>query len=244
MDVITFISRQFWISREMNKWGVQRLFDATQMVPSTRTTLQVTSTLLGMFWEKIWLGQEISKNVAKTAKLKVILHAFSFFRGPSYKHHGMPLMDTGGHGKEVMWLGTNIWMSLRSLRGNLGFLDKWTDGVFTGFSRQHKWYQPPTQCHRSRRLSYGCFGRKYDQAGRSQKLIVPKAANTLSGFPGSRASNTTGRLLWPWGGHWKGVMWLGTNMWMPLLSFRDSFRFHEKWTNGVFRGFSRQHKWF
>ena len=30
------------------------------------------------------------------------------------------------------------------------------------------------------------------------------------------------------GGHWKGVMWLGTNMWMPLYSFRGNFWFHAK----------------
>ena len=53
VDAFTFISRQFWISREMNKWSVQRLFQATQMVPSARATLQVMSAFLGTFREKI-----------------------------------------------------------------------------------------------------------------------------------------------------------------------------------------------
>ena len=39
------------------------------------------------------------------------------------------------------------------------------------------------------------------------------------------------------GGHWKGVIWLGTNMWMPLRLFQGNFAFHDKWTNEVFRGF-------
>ena len=34
MDAFTFISRQFWVSREMNKWIVQRLFKIMQMVSS------------------------------------------------------------------------------------------------------------------------------------------------------------------------------------------------------------------
>ena len=42
------------------------------------------------------------------------------------------------------------------------------------------------------------------------------------------------------GGPWKGLMWLGTSMWMPLYSLRDNFGFHEKWTNGVFRNFLRE----
>ena len=44
------------------------------------------------------------------------------------------------------------------------------------------------------------------------------------------------------GGHWKAVTCLGSNMWMHLRSLRGSFRFHEKWTNEVFRGLSSQCK--
>ena len=47
VDAFMFISRQFLISREMNKWCVQKLFEAKQMVPSTRAKLQVTSAFLG-----------------------------------------------------------------------------------------------------------------------------------------------------------------------------------------------------
>ena len=44
---------KFWISREMNKWGVQSLFRGNTNVPSTRAMLQVTSAFLGIFREKI-----------------------------------------------------------------------------------------------------------------------------------------------------------------------------------------------
>ena len=60
VDAFIFISRQFWVSREMNKWGVQRLFEATQIVSITGTTLQVMSALLGMFQNKLWGEFQIS----------------------------------------------------------------------------------------------------------------------------------------------------------------------------------------
>ena len=53
VDAFMFFSRQFWVSRDMNKWGVKSLFEAIQMVPSTHATLQVTSAILGMFRKKI-----------------------------------------------------------------------------------------------------------------------------------------------------------------------------------------------
>ena len=52
VDAFRFFSRQFLVSRNMNKWGVQGLFEAIQMVPSTRATLQVTSALQEIFREK------------------------------------------------------------------------------------------------------------------------------------------------------------------------------------------------
>ena len=48
-----FISRQFCVSREMNDWGVQRLFEAIQMVSSTCANFQVTSAFLRTFLDKI-----------------------------------------------------------------------------------------------------------------------------------------------------------------------------------------------
>ena len=59
-----------FVSREMNKWCVQRLIESIQMVPSTRASLQVKSALLGIFREKILPGPEKSKNVTKTAKIE------------------------------------------------------------------------------------------------------------------------------------------------------------------------------
>ena len=61
----------------------------------------------------------------------------------------------------------------------------------------------------------------------------------LSGGPSSERHGMPPRDI---GGHWKAVTWLGMNMWMPLHSFLDNFWFHEKWTNGVLRGFSKQCK--
>ena len=66
----------------MNKWGVQRLFEAIQMVPSTRTTLQVTSAFLGIFREKIRSGPEKSKNVPKRVKIEGYNTRFRTFPGP------------------------------------------------------------------------------------------------------------------------------------------------------------------
>ena len=49
------------------------------------------------------------------------------------ERHGMPPRDMGGHLKGVMWLGTNIWMPLHSLRGNFGFHEKWTNKCSKAF---------------------------------------------------------------------------------------------------------------
>ena len=57
-------------------------------------------------------------------KLKVIIHAFGLSRGSSSECHGMPPRDMGGNWKGVMWLGTNIWMLLRTFRENFGFHEK------------------------------------------------------------------------------------------------------------------------
>ena len=144
-DAFTFISRQIWVSREINKWGVQRFFEAMQMVPSTHATLQVTSALLRKFEEKIWSGPEKSNNVAKTTKIEGYDTGFRLSPDPSYGCHGMPPRDMGGYWKGVMWLGTNMWMPLRSFWGKFGFHEEWINWVFRGFSRTCKWCQLPTQ---------------------------------------------------------------------------------------------------
>ena len=43
--------------------------------------------------------------------------------------------------------------------------------------------------------------------------------------------------------HWKGVMWIGTNICMPLRSLWGNFEFQEKGTNGCSKVFSRQHEY-
>ena len=124
MDAFTFISRQFLVSREMNKCGFYKLFEAMQIVPSTRATLQVTSASLETFREKILPGPENSKNVAKIAKIKGYNTRFRTFQGPSSECHGMPPRDMGGHWKSVMWLRTYIWMHLSLFRDNFRFHEK------------------------------------------------------------------------------------------------------------------------
>nr|ACY01935.1 hypothetical protein [Beta vulgaris] len=57
----------------------------------------------------------------KQRKWKVMIHAFGLFRGPSFGCHWMPPRDVGGHWKGVMWLGTNMWMPLRSFRDKFGW---------------------------------------------------------------------------------------------------------------------------
>ena len=181
----------------MNKWGVYRLFEATQMVPSTHATQHITSAFLGMLQEKIWPGPEKSKNILKTTKIEGYNTRFGIFPRSSSEHQGMPPRGMGGHWNVVMWLGTNIWMHFRSFWHNFRFHEKWTNEVFRGFSRQQKWCQAPVQRNMSRRLSYK-----------------------------------------PWD-----FKWLETNICMSLRSFWGNFGFHEKWTNVVFRDFSRQRKW-
>ena len=78
------------------------------MVSSTRATLQVMSTFIGTFREKIRPGPEKYKNVPKQPNLKVIIHAFGLPLGPSSERHDMPPRVMVGHRKGVIWLETNI----------------------------------------------------------------------------------------------------------------------------------------
>ena len=78
----------------------------------------------------------------------------------------------------------------------------------------------------------GMFGEKNDKtrkgpnmSKKQPKLKVIIHALGLSRVPISERHGMPPRDM---EGHWKVVMWLETNMWMPFRSFRDSFRFHEK----------------
>ena len=145
------------------------------MVPSTRATLEVTSALLVMFRKKIWAGPEKSKNVAKTAKIEG--YNTRFWTSPRFELR-TPRDASEGHGvhwKWVMWLGTNIWMPLCSFRGNFRFHVKWTNGVFRGFSRQHKWCQETEQRYKSRSAILGTFQEKI-WPGPEMSKNVPKTA--------------------------------------------------------------------
>ena len=84
MDAFTFILRQYWVSLEMKKCGVQRLFEPMQMVRNTRATLQVTSPFLGTFQENMTISWE-SKNVLKIDNIEGYNTRFSIFSGPELR---------------------------------------------------------------------------------------------------------------------------------------------------------------
>ena len=145
-----------------------------------------------------------------------------------------------------MWLGTNMWMPLRSFQGNFGFHEKWTNG---GVQRLFMEMQIAPTTRLTLQVTSALLWKFREEIwpGLQKSKNVPKTAKikgyntrfrTFLGLS-SKRHGTHRRGM---GGLWKGVMWLGTNIWMPLCSFQCNFRFHEKWTNGVFRCFSRQCK--
>ena len=223
------------------------LFEAMQIAPTTRLTLQVTSALLWKFREEIWSGLQKSKNVPKTAKIEGYNTRFRTFLGLSSKLHGTPRRGMGGLWKGVMWLGTNMWMPLCSFQCNFWFHEKWTNGVFRGFSRQCKFRQPPVERYKITSAFERTFREKIWPGPAEVKKMSqkqPKLKIIIHAFGFSRGPSSEHHRMPPRGmrGHCKGVMWLGTNMWRSLRSFQCNFGFHEKWTNGVFRCFSRQCK--
>ena len=149
----------------------------------------------------------------KHPKLKVIIHAFRLSWGSSSERHRMRPRDMGGHCKGVMGLGTNLCVPLCSFHDNLGFHEKWTYEVFGGFFRQHKWCQALGQHYKSRQP---VKVQKCDQARKSPKMSQkqPKLKVIIHLFWLSRGPSYGCQGMSPsnMGGHWKGVMWLGTNM--------------------------------
>ena len=219
----------------MNKWGVQRLFEATQIVPRARTTLHITSVFLAMFRKKIWPGPEKSKIVPKTTKIEGYNTRFGLFREPSFERHLMTHRGMGDHWKGVVWLGTNMWMPLRSFRGSFSFTRNEQMGCLKAFRGN-------INCAKHRRNATSHFGFprtvlkenmtrpwKFQKCPKNNKNWMLIYVLGLSRSPSFKRHGMPPRDM---GGHWKGVMWLETKMWMPLCSFRNNFRLHEKWTNG------------
>ena len=62
----------------------------------------------------------------------------------------------------------------------------------------------------------------------SQKLPKLKIIIHAFGLYRGTSSERHGMPPREMGGHLKGVMWLGKNIWMHLRSLRDNFWFHEK----------------
>ena len=147
-----FISRQFWVSRARdeqiecpeafrgNTNGVKHPHNVTSHVSFPRN----------VSGENMTRRREVKKCPKNSQNERLLYTLSDSPRVRSTEYHGMPRKDMGGHWKGVMWLGTNMWMLLRSFRGNFGFYEKSTNGVFRGFSREHKWCQTPAQRHKSR----------------------------------------------------------------------------------------------
>ena len=170
----------------------------------------------------------------KHLKLNVIIHAFRISRGPSSESHEMPPRDMQGHWKWVMWLETNIWMCLHLFWGNFGFhkikMKKW------GVQRLFETMQMMSSTRATSQVTstfLSMFREKiWPVPHKSKNVTKTTKIEGYSNFPESRVPNATRCLLGSWEVIGKRVMWLGTNIWMSLRSFRDNFVFHEKWTNG------------
>ena len=142
VDVFTFISRQFWVSREINKWGCLKAFRYNaNCAKDPRNVTSHVGIPRNASGENIVRPRKSPKMSPKQPKLKVIVHDFGLSRGPSSERHRIQSTTMGVHWKGVMWFGTNIWMPLRSLRDDFVFHEKRTNGVFRGFARQCKLYQ-------------------------------------------------------------------------------------------------------
>ena len=81
----------------MNKWGVERLFEAMQMVSSTRATLQLMSAIVGMFGRKYGLALKNPK-MSQTAKIEGYNTHFQTFPRPELR---TPQAAFSGHGRSL-----------------------------------------------------------------------------------------------------------------------------------------------
>ena len=186
------------------------LFRGNTNMSSTSIMLQVTSPFLGMFREKIWPGPEKSKNVPKTAKIEGYNTRFRTFpltgiraaRG-TFEGHGMSLERSQVAWNDYMDAFTFI---LRQFWVSLEINKCSVQTLFEAMQMVRN-----TRATLQVMLTFlGTF-----------KKIWPCPENSKNV---SKTAN--------FGGHWKWVMWLGKNMWMPLCLFRNNFKFHEKWING------------
>ena len=153
------------------------------------------------FERKFDMVRWITKMSQKQPKLKVIIHAFGLSWGPSSEHHGKPPRDMWGHWKEVMWLGTNMWMSLRSFGGNFGFHKKWANGCSEAFRDNANCVKHPPNVT-SHITPRNVSGENISKPKQDKKC--PKNSQnwrlyfTLLDFLKARAPNGTGWLLGAW----------------------------------------------
>ena len=123
-------------------------------------------------------------------------------------------------------------------------MNKW---VFRGFLSNANFAKDPcnvtSQIDTPRNVSRENTTTPRDFSKMSQKQPKLKVIIHTFGLSRGRSFERHGMPPRAMGAHWKGVIWLGTNRWMPLRSFHDNFGFHKKLTYGVLRGFSKLHKW-
>ena len=120
--------------------------------------------------EEIWPSPRRSENDPKTTKIEgYINHAFVLFRGTSSEHFEMPPRDMGGKWKGVMWLVMNMWMPLGSFRGNFGFHEKWTNGVFKGFQGNANGAEHPRKVTSHVGTPMNVSGENMTRPGKAQK---------------------------------------------------------------------------
>ena len=136
MNAFTYILGQFWIARKMNKWGVQRHFEPTQMVPSIQATLEVISAPLGRFREKNMIGPRCVQNAHKTAKNEGCYTRFRTFPGSRFQTSWDASWRHWRSFERTLMAWNEFKMLSRSFQSNFGLHEKLINRVFRGILRQ------------------------------------------------------------------------------------------------------------
>ena len=183
------------------------------------------------------------KNVPKTAKIEgYIIHAFGLSQGRAPNTTGYLLGTWEVIGKESCGLERICGCIYDHFETILGFTRNEQIGCSNAFRGNTNCTKHPHNITNHIGTPRNVSGEHMTRLGKVQN--VPKTTK-IEGY-NTRFRSFSGPELWTRRdasyvhGRWlERVMWLGTKMWMPLRSFRCSFRFREKWTNGdleAFRG--------
>ena len=157
----------------------------------------------------------------KQPKLKVIIHAFGLFRDPSSGLHEMPPRDMGGHWKWVMSYEMNIWMFYVHFGVILDYKTNEQIGCLQAFQGNENGAKHPRNVTIHVGTPRNVSGEKYDQTRKSPKMSQkhPKLKVIIHACGLFRSPSSIHHVMPPrdMEGHWKWVMWLGTNIWMPFI---------------------------